>query len=141
VAILIWLALSIVKADHPELRAAEAVSVSVVVLTIVFAFTYLSVSRSDPASFSEKLNHTTAIYFVVVVLGTVGFGDIVARTNAARALVTFQILLDLVNAYEPARRTSARSLDPSSRLRTASTRPRRAEAARPSESPEDRAGA
>jgi hypothetical protein len=37
-----------------------------------------------------------ALYFTVAVFTTVGFGDIVARSDPARALVTVQMLLDLV---------------------------------------------
>jgi voltage-gated potassium channel len=95
-ALLAWLVRSIIRADHPELRAAEALAVAVPVLIIVFAFTYLSVSEGHPASFSQPLDRVSAIYFTVTVISTVGFGDIVAKTDGARVLVTIQILLDLV---------------------------------------------
>jgi voltage-gated potassium channel len=87
---------SILAADHPELRAIEALATGSLVLIIVFSFTYLSVWHQNHASFSESLNHVGAIYFTVTVLSTVGFGDIVAKTNLARILVTIQILVDLV---------------------------------------------
>jgi hypothetical protein len=63
---------------------------------IVFAFTYLSLDQAEPRSFSEHLNHVRAAYFVITVISTVGFGDIVPKTNAAMILVSFQIMLDLV---------------------------------------------
>jgi putative transposase len=47
------------------------------------------VHHSDAGSFGE-------FYFTVTVMSTVGFGDIAAKTDAARVLVTIQILLDLV---------------------------------------------
>jgi voltage-gated potassium channel len=95
-AILPWLALSIVKAELPELRAVEAMAVAVLVLITVFAYTYLSLSRDNPARFSEPLDHTSAIYFTVTTLGTVGYGDITGKTEATRIFITIQILLDLV---------------------------------------------
>jgi voltage-gated potassium channel len=95
-ALLGWQVLKIMGAEHPELRAAEALAIAVPVVLIVFAFTYLSLSHVQPKSFSERLDHVGAMYFTVTVVSTVGFGDIVAKTHAARILVSFQIMLDLV---------------------------------------------
>ncbi len=96
VGMLGWQVLKIMGAEHPELRAAEALAIAVPVVLIVFAFTYLSLSRSEPGSFSEPLNHVRAIYFVITVISTVGFGDITPKTDAAMILVSFQIVLDLI---------------------------------------------
>jgi voltage-gated potassium channel len=95
-ALLAWQVLKIMGAEHPELRAAEALATAVPVVLIVFAFTYLSLSHVQPKSFSEPLNHVRAIYFVITVISTVGFGDITPKTDAAMILVSFQIMLDLV---------------------------------------------
>ena len=95
-ALLAWQVLKIMGAEHPELRAAEALATAVPVVLIVFAFTYLSLSHVQPKSFSEPLNHVRAIYFVITVISTVGFGDIVPKTDAAMIVVSFQIMLDLV---------------------------------------------
>ena len=95
-ALLAWQVLKIMGAEHPELRAAEALATAVPVVLIVFAFTYLSLSHVQPKSFSEPLNHVRAIYFVITVISTVGFGDIAPKTDAAMILVSFQIMLDLV---------------------------------------------
>ena len=95
-ALLGWQVLKIMGAEHPELRAAEALAIAVPVVLIVFAFTYLSMSHVQPGSFSEPLDHVRAIYFVVTVVSTVGFGDITPKTDAAMIVVSFQIMLDLV---------------------------------------------
>ena len=95
-ALLAWQVLKIMGAEHPELRAAEALATAVPVVLIVFAFTYLSLSHVQPRSFSEPLNHVRAIYFVITVISTVGFGDIIPKTDAAMIVVSFQIMLDLV---------------------------------------------
>jgi voltage-gated potassium channel len=95
-AVLGWQVLKIMGAEHPELRAAEALAVSIPVVLIVFAFTYLSLSHAQPNAFSERLDHVGSMYFTITVVSTVGFGDIVAKTHAARILVSFQIMLDLV---------------------------------------------
>jgi len=95
-AVLGWQVLKIMGAEHPELRAAEALAAAIPVVLIVFAFTYLSLSHFKPGSFSEPLDHVRAVYFVITVLSTVGFGDITPKTHAAMILVSFQIMLDLV---------------------------------------------
>lgn len=95
-AVLGWQVLKIMGAAYPELRAAEALAVSIPIVLIVFAFTYLSLSHAQPTAFSEHLDHVGAMYFTITVVSTVGFGDIVAKTHAARILVSFQIMLDLV---------------------------------------------
>lgn len=95
-AVLGWQVLKIMGAEHPELRAAEALAIAVPVVLIVFSFTYLSLSRAQPGSFSEPLDHVRSVYFVITVISTVGFGDITPKTDAAMILVSFQIMLDLV---------------------------------------------
>jgi bacteriorhodopsin len=95
-AVLGWQVLKIMGAEHPELRAAEALAIAVPIVLIVFAFTYLSLSDAQPGSFSEPLNKVSAVYFVVTVISTVGFGDITPKTDAAMIVVSFQIMLDLV---------------------------------------------
>ena len=62
-AVLGWQVLKIMGAEHPELRAAEALAIAVPVVLIVFAFTYLSLSHAQPGSFSEPLNHVRADLF------------------------------------------------------------------------------
>lgn len=86
---------TIVRAEHPVLRAIEVVALAVPLLVLVFAFTYLSLSRADAASFTEHLDRVGALYYTVSTLSTVGFGDIAAKSDAARILVTVQMLFDL----------------------------------------------
>ena len=93
--LLTWMVHSIIVADHPEFRAIEALALAVPLVIVVFAFTYLSLSQADVANFSQPMDHVGAIYFTITVIGTVGFGDIVAKTDVARVIVSFQILLDL----------------------------------------------
>jgi len=95
-AVLGWQVLKIMGAEHPELRAAEALAIAVPIVLIVFAFTYLSLSHAVPRSFSEKLDRVQSVYFVITVISTVGFGDITPKTDAAMIVVSFQIMLDLV---------------------------------------------
>ena len=59
------------------------------------SFTYLTLSRAEPQSFSEDLGRVDAMYYTVSTVATVGFGDITPDSTAARVVVTFQMLLDL----------------------------------------------
>ena len=93
--VLAWQVIRILDAEHPEVRAVETLALAVPLLIVVFAFTYLSLSHVRVTNFSEPLGHVGAVYFTVTVISTVGFGDIVARTDIARILVCVQILLDL----------------------------------------------
>jgi voltage-gated potassium channel len=95
VALVAWQIRTIMRAERPVLRAVEVVAFALPLLVAVFAFTYVSVSRADAASFSEDLDRVTALYFTVSTVSTVGFGDIAARSDAARILVTAQMLFDL----------------------------------------------
>jgi hypothetical protein len=90
-----WQIRNIVRDDHPVLRAVEAVAFALPLLIVVFAFTYLTLSRADPASFSEHLDRIDALYYTTSTLATVGFGDITADSTGARALVSVQMLFDL----------------------------------------------
>lgn len=87
---------TIVRAEHPVLRAIEVVAFALPLLVVVFAFTYLTLSRADPASFSEHLDRVDAMYYTVSTVTTVGLGDITPTSAGARILVTFQMLFDLI---------------------------------------------
>jgi voltage-gated potassium channel len=87
---------AIIHAKFPILRAAITLGVLVPLYLLVFARVYLSASLSDPGAFSESLDHATALYFTVTVFTTVGFGDIVAKTDSTRLVVTAQMLINLI---------------------------------------------
>ena len=63
--------------------------------TILFSAVYLVMSTDGTGQFTENLNHLDAVYFTVTILATVGFGDVAALSQAARAVVTVQMLLDI----------------------------------------------
>jgi voltage-gated potassium channel len=95
-ALLVWQVHSILRSPHPALRAVETLALTVPLVLVLFALVYVLLDRSDPSAFSEALTRTDALYFVVTVFATVGFGDIVPVTEVARVLVTVQMLGDLV---------------------------------------------
>ncbi len=96
VSILFWQLQRIARADHPQLVALQAVGLAIALILTVFAVVYILMSNSNPAAFSEDLTKSSSLYFAVTVLSTVGFGDIVPRTDPARLVVAVQMVIDLV---------------------------------------------
>lgn len=87
---------SIVKATYPALRAVGALATSAPLFLLLFAATYFLMGTISESNFSEPLTRTDALYFTVTVFATVGFGDITAMTEGARALVTGQMVAGIV---------------------------------------------
>ncbi|MWA05628.1 two pore domain potassium channel family protein [Actinomadura sp. LD22] len=91
-----WQARSIVSSPSPWLRALEALVTSLVLFLVVFASAYRLMDSGGPGHFSERLSKVDAFYFTVTMFSSVGFGDIVPLSTAARILATVQMLGDLV---------------------------------------------
>jgi hypothetical protein len=87
---------SIVASPYPGLRAVEALATSVPLFLLLFAAAYVVMATITAASFSQPMTRTNALYFAVTVFATVGFGDITAKTEAARLVVTGQMIIDLI---------------------------------------------
>jgi hypothetical protein len=87
---------AIVLSPFPNLRAVEALATSLPLFLLLFASTYYVMARLSPGSFGGHLTRTDALYFTVTVFSTVGFGDITAKTETARLVVTGQMIADLL---------------------------------------------
>jgi hypothetical protein len=87
---------SIVLSPFPRLRAVEALAISVPLFLLLFAGTYTVMSGISVDNFTEPLNRTDALYFSITVFATVGFGDISAKAEAARLVVTGQMIADVL---------------------------------------------
>jgi hypothetical protein len=94
-AVFAWQIRRISVAELPELRAIEALGIVIVLFLIAFSGIYLGMSHEARLTFTERLDQTRALYFTISVFSTVGFGDITPRTDAARLVVSAQMLLDL----------------------------------------------
>jgi hypothetical protein len=96
VGLLTWQVRSIMQSHQPRLRAIEALATAVPFFILLFATTYVLLARSDDQAFTAPLTRLDALYFTVTVFATVGFGDIAARSETARAFVTVQMMGDLI---------------------------------------------
>jgi hypothetical protein len=84
------------KSPYPRVRAVIALLTSIPVFLLMFSATYYLAARTAPHNFNESMTRTDALYFATTVFSTVGFGDIVPKTEVARVLVMFQMLGDLI---------------------------------------------
>jgi hypothetical protein len=94
--VIVWQVRIVSGSPHPGIRAVEALAFTVPVYVLLFATTFFVMERTAVSSFTESLTRTDALYFSVSTLTTVGFGDIAAKSESARLVVTVQMLLDLV---------------------------------------------
>jgi hypothetical protein len=83
------------RSDQPVLAALEAVILLLAMLVLGFAAIYFAIGV-DLDQFSGLETRVDALYFTVTTLSTVGFGDVHAAGQAARVLVTVQILVNLL---------------------------------------------
>ncbi|MFF0815525.1 potassium channel family protein [Rhodococcus sp. NPDC003318] len=96
IAVFVWQIRRIVRARYPGVQSIEALAIMVPTYLLVCAVTYVLLSQGSADSFSEPLSRMDALYFTLVCFSTVGFGDIVPKTEAARAIVSAQIVGNLV---------------------------------------------
>jgi voltage-gated potassium channel len=95
--VLVGLQVRLIAANqYPRLRAAEALAITIPLFLLLFASTYVVMAHASASSFGEQLTHTDALYFTITVFSTVGFGDISAKSEAARLVVSGQMLTDLI---------------------------------------------
>ena len=91
-----WQIWRITRSDYPTLRAVEALAFIVPAYIVFCAAVYFVMNHNSPATFGTPLTKLDALYFSGTVFTTVGFGDITAKTQAARAVVFVQMMLDLI---------------------------------------------
>ncbi|MFC9129101.1 potassium channel family protein [Streptomyces sp. NPDC057099] len=86
-----WEVQAITHSPFPRLKAVEALAATLVLFLLLFACTYFLLEHSTPGSFSEPLTKTDSLYFTLTTFATVGYGDIVARSQTGRVLTMLQM--------------------------------------------------
>ncbi|MFC9679008.1 potassium channel family protein [Streptomyces sp. NPDC056948] len=87
-----WEVQAIAHSPFPRLKAVEALAATLVLYLLLFAGTYFLLEHSTPGSFSEPLTKTDSLYFTLTTFTTVGYGDIVARSQTGRVLTMLQMV-------------------------------------------------
>jgi hypothetical protein len=77
-------------------RRVDGLIVSVVGVVVVFAFGFYLMARRDPNQVIGLHTRIDALYFTMSTLSTVGYGDIHANGQSARALVIIQMVFNVV---------------------------------------------
>lgn len=65
-------------------------------VVVLFALAYYINQSNDPTQFEGLATRTDALYYTVVTLGTVGYGDVHAVGQLARVVTMIQVAFDLV---------------------------------------------
>ncbi|SDE60673.1 potassium channel family protein [Rhodococcus tukisamuensis] len=92
----VWQIRKIVRAQYPALQGVEALALTLPAYLLSFATLYYLMSVDAPGDFNEPLSRIDSLYFTLVCFSTVGFGDIAAESEVARAVVSVQIVGNLI---------------------------------------------
>lgn len=96
IGIIVWQVRMILRSAHPVSQGVQALALIVPVFLLSFAIADVLIAHNQPHSFSQPLDKTDALYFVLVVFTTVGFGDITPVSDVARIVVIVQMVGDLL---------------------------------------------
>ncbi|MFY1632877.1 potassium channel family protein [Solwaraspora sp. WMMB335] len=83
-----------IAADVTDVRLAR-LAMAVVGGVVTFALADLVISFSDPDQFVNMTTKTDALYFAIATLTTVGYGDVHAQGQLARAAVCVQMVFSV----------------------------------------------
>jgi hypothetical protein len=84
------------RSPTPLRDAVKALLTLLTLLVVGFATVHYALARSAEDQFAGIDTKVDSLYFTVTVLSTVGFGDITAVGQVARAVVTVQMIFDLL---------------------------------------------
>ncbi|GAA1552806.1 hypothetical protein GCM10009789_02970 [Kribbella sancticallisti] len=65
-------------------------------VVVVFAYGFFTLERADPGQVADLDTRTDALYFTATTMTTVGYGDIHAEGQFARAMVLVQLCFNVV---------------------------------------------
>ncbi|MFL6003474.1 MAG: ion channel [Nocardioides sp.] len=100
ILMVVLLAAGVVRQFRRQLDIADqrvdGLIVSITVVMTVFAFSFYVIEVRDPSQFAEMKTRLDALYFAAATGASVGYGDVHAVGQLARALVLVQIIFNVV---------------------------------------------
>ena len=79
-----------------ENRTSQALAMLLVLLVMSFSLAFFLLELASPGQLTDLRTRTDALYFTLSTMATVGYGDVHAEGQAARALVCGVIAFDVV---------------------------------------------
>ncbi|MBN0046983.1 two pore domain potassium channel family protein [Streptomyces actuosus] len=95
IAVLLLRQIRDVLLDRPDTRPGLVIPLLICLSVLVFATTYLALAKR-PGEFYGLSTRVDSLYFTVVTLATVGYGDIHPQGQLARLVAVVQILYGFV---------------------------------------------
>jgi voltage-gated potassium channel len=77
-------------------RKVDGLVVSITVVVVVFALCFYTLEERDPTQFDGLKTRLDSLYFTVATAATVGYGDVHAVGQVARAMVLVQMAFNVV---------------------------------------------
>ena len=77
-------------------RSTPALAMLIVLLVMTFSLAFFLLELVSPGQIADLDTRTDALYFTLSTMATVGYGDVHAEGQAARALVSAVIAFDIV---------------------------------------------
>lgn len=108
VALTAWTVLQLRRQAFGTPRNGDGLVAVVMVVIVVFALAYYVLEQQRPHELVGLRTRIDALYFAVSTLVTIGYGDVHAEGQTARALVLVQIVFNVVFVATAARLLSSR---------------------------------
>ena len=92
-------------------RSPQAMAMLLVLLVMCFSLSFFLLELARPGQIVELETRVDALYFTLATMATVGYGDVHAEGQAARALVCAVIVFDVVVVASLIRGYTMRNVD------------------------------
>jgi voltage-gated potassium channel len=100
ILIVVLLAAGVVRQFRRHLDTADqrvdGLIVSITIVMTVFALSFFVIEQRDPSQFDQMETRLDALYFTAATAASVGYGDVHAAGQVARALVLVQMVFNVV---------------------------------------------
>jgi voltage-gated potassium channel len=74
----------------------DSLALAIVLSVLLFALAYYTVSTTQSGEFSGLSTRVDALYYSLTVATTTGFGDVSAQSQLARAMVSAQLVFNML---------------------------------------------
>ena len=95
-ALIVWQVMAYRNAKMSGTARLQGLLVALYVAVLFFALSYYLMAMSNPDQIAGLSTRMDALYFSLTIVSTVGFGDVHADGQAARAIVSLQLAFNLL---------------------------------------------